>query len=358
MPSEANLYTSLYFIYTINGREIEIEIDNVIPDALSYSYSPNYSGQATLGRMSPIQIYSGGSNKEYSFTLTVHEDMIKSNSKFDSIISFVNAIKSLSYPTVLSNGVVVKPQVRFYLGKISGAGIVKTSINWLKPFRNGRYVMAEISFSITVEQINNAPRVRTETTTEVVEGSVVYNEKVIIESSEELLLNNTVFGDFGSYYERDGTKYFDVSDYDTPLNNLLDTRGSTPAQKLSNAIFTKNYFDMSRELIRKILGESSVDDPQEEIAVRHSLWDLSRISLDLYNYIETGGSNPLASFSSVKEDLDDLEEKFTAYLDYYYDNVDRDMTRDEYDKILGEIIILIDNMRDMYEEINKYGAIN
>jgi hypothetical protein len=349
--------TTIYFLYEIKNKMLEIKIDDIIPDTLSYSYSPNYSGQNTLGRMSPIQIYSGGSARVYSFSLLVHEDMIGTSTNFDNITDFVDAIKTLSYPFVNSLGETVKPSVEFYIGKISGKGIVTTDISWRKPFRNGRYIVAEISFSITVEKLNPVPNLRTETTREYIDGNLVYNDKIIVSEDATSLLNNSIFEEF-EYYDTNFTKVFGGLDIENiPLSNLLTVRNTTNAERINNAIFLRDYFDMSRDIFSSILGVAETST-EELLNLRSSIGRLDAIYYDLNNYIDSYSKDPLESFSSVKESLDLLEDRFTEYLDYYYDNVDKDMTREEYNKIKDEITILIDNMRDMYEAVRKYAEVS
>lgn len=350
------IYSDIYFLYTVKSKTVEIQLNNIIPDTLSYSYSPQFSAQATLGRMSPIQIYSGGSDKIYSFTLILHEDMLESNSNFSNLTDLVDAIKSLSYPTINTQGIIVKPQVEFFIGKISGKGIVKTSINWKKPFRNGKYIQVEITFNIIAETINNIPEVRLDTVKEVVDGILVYNERVVISSSEAVLLDNSLFDSF-NYYENN-SRLLGGLDIDTPLSDFVMEGNSAKPQQVSNAVFTGDYFDMARDLIRNIIGEKSYGEPEELVALRKSLSTLDAAHEDLFSFVSSDFNNKLAPTSNLKENLALLEESFTSYLDYYYENIDKNMTREEYNKVLGEISIIIDNMEDMYEAVSKYGEIS
>jgi hypothetical protein len=283
--------------------------------------------------------------------------MIGTSTNFDNITDFVDAIKTLSYPFVNSLGETVKPSVEFYIGKISGKGIVTTDISWRKPFRNGRYIVAEISFSITVEKLNPVPNLRTETTREYIDGNLVYNDKIIVSEDATSLLNNSIFEEF-EYYDTNFTKVFGGLDIENiPLSNLLTVRNTTNAERINNAIFLRDYFDMSRDIFSSILGVAETST-EELLNLRSSIGRLDAIYYDLNNYIDSYSKDPLESFSSVKESLDLLEDRFTEYLDYYYDNVDKDMTREEYNKIKDEITILIDNMRDMYEAVRKYAEVS
>jgi NAD-dependent DNA ligase len=56
------------------------------------------------------------------------------------------------------------------------------------------------------------------------------------------------------------------------------------------------------------------------------------------------------------ETISELRKKFVSYLDYYYENINKDMTRSEYNQLLDEIDTLLDNMEDMYREVSEYGS--
>ena len=69
-------------------------------------------------------MYTGGSDKQYTFSVTIHEDM-EDVRKHGSIIDFVNKVKALSYPVNNNQDLPYLKNVYFQLGIIQGRGISK-----------------------------------------------------------------------------------------------------------------------------------------------------------------------------------------------------------------------------------------
>lgn len=154
---------ALYFVYNPSydfGPDTkEIYID-VIPDSVSHSYNANWESRDFQGRISPVYIYKNGSDETYSFSIVVHEDVLQGAYQGKPITTFIDDIKSLSYPVQASGkrGQYL-PKVYFQLGEISGFGIVNTSIEWNKPFRRGHYVYATVNFDITIDRSRDGIKV-------------------------------------------------------------------------------------------------------------------------------------------------------------------------------------------------------
>jgi hypothetical protein len=358
------LRSDLYFVYPLENNLIEIYMHDIIPESLSYDYSPNYSGKGTLGRMSPIQIYSGGSAKVYSFNLTIHEDMMI-NTNYDNIIDFVDAIKSLSYPTISKEGILKKPQVEFHLGELSGLGIVKTSINWRKPFRDGRYILADISFNITVEEVLPSPEV----------------EEIVIEEDTETIITYSSKYKISRYYE----EFFgDRLNVFTDQTSDFVTWDPSDEEKLSNIRFTAQEFNYAEELFSQIFNNFTVDEVsvldetslgyltalQESVgSLGEVISNLNSAADDVYTHYNRNSSVPIYIFQtdiesnlengiSVLQLLDNIEQDFKTFLDDYYDNVDLEMSEDQYNRAVQEVEIYIDNMRDMFKEVYSYAPSN
>ena len=164
--------TSLY-LYNINTAEWVII--PVIPDSLSASYSANFQSVTTHGLIRPVRYYTGGSEKSVSFTIKVHEDLQYeySNTKSDeyantksNLYALIDVIKRLSEPnTDHVNQVLLPPKVYFQLGnQFAGTGHVDTSVSFSVPFRNGRYIMADISFTFTFHEIFESNKLTMEIT--------------------------------------------------------------------------------------------------------------------------------------------------------------------------------------------------
>jgi hypothetical protein len=105
----------------------------------------------------------------------VHEDLQYeySNTKLDeyantksNLYALVDVIKRLSEPnTDHDSQVLLPPKVYFQLGnQFAGTGHIDTSISFSVPFRNGRYIMADISFTFTFHEIFESSKLTVEIT--------------------------------------------------------------------------------------------------------------------------------------------------------------------------------------------------
>lgn len=173
--------TSLY-LYNVNtGEWVFIP---VIPDSLSASYSANFQSVTTHGLIRPVRYYTGGSEKSVSFTIKMHEDLLhkdslhedpqyKYSNKSDkyanadsNLYALVDVIKRLSEPSAdYKKQVLLPPKVYFQLGnQFAGTGHIDTSVSFSVPFRNGRYIMADISFTFVFHEIFESNKLTVETT--------------------------------------------------------------------------------------------------------------------------------------------------------------------------------------------------
>jgi hypothetical protein len=173
--------TSLY-LYNVNtGEWVFIP---VIPDSLSASYSANFQSVTTHGLIRPVRYYTGGSEKSVSFTIKMHEDLLHKDSlhedpqykylnKLDeyanagsNLYALVDVIKRLSEPnTDREKQVLLPPKAYFQLGnQFAGTGHIDTSVSFSVPFRNGRYIMADISFTFVFHEIFESNKLTVETT--------------------------------------------------------------------------------------------------------------------------------------------------------------------------------------------------
>lgn len=315
----------------------EIFIKDIIPDSLAYSYSPNYKANSVLGRVSPIQLYSSGSKKSYSFSLSLHEDMLV-NMKYDTLEDLVDAIKSLSYPKINRTGETYLPSVYFQIGEIAGKGIITTSHSWQKPFRDGHFVRVDINVSITVEEIFPTA-VMTKETQEVVDVGdkyVSYNDVVKI-SADSLL------GYEDSFLMLTGR-------YNTATYDLISP-DATYAEKKTNMQFTADYFDASLAKMSSIFSILARDYYGSDLrAMNRVISDLYTVKFDITN------TKVSQDIETVTTNLENLRGLFENALYEYYQNVDVNMTKEAYNSLLDEINKRIDNMEDMYKEVAGYGA--
>lgn len=173
--------TSLY-LYNINTEEwVFIP---VIPDSLSASYSANFQSVTTHGLIRPVRYYTGGSEKSVSFTIKMHEDLMHKDlmredlqyrylntldeyaNAGSNLYALVDVIKRLSEPsTDHKKQVLLPPKVYFQLGnQFAGTGHIDTSVSFSVPFRNGRYIMADISFTFVFHEIFESNKLTVEIT--------------------------------------------------------------------------------------------------------------------------------------------------------------------------------------------------
>lgn len=135
------------FLINLNTNDL-IELP-IIPDSVSASYTANLVKTAPIGTIQPINYYVGGSAKEISFNITLHEDI---NHKENSIYKLLDDIKAMSEP-VIQNNTLKPPSVYLQLGtQFAGKGHINTEIRHGMPFRNGRYLQADLSITFTYHE--------------------------------------------------------------------------------------------------------------------------------------------------------------------------------------------------------------
>lgn len=329
----------VYFLYDPKQgsenekREVSIE---AIPDKLSYSYSPNFMAQGLLGRLSPLMIYTGGSDKTYSFSLKLHNDM--PSLKNSSIVELIDSIKSLSYPK-MSNGIVEMPQVYFQIGDLYGLGIVKTSVEWEKPFNmvDGYYLIATVSFTITVETPFKVAsyRVRDTVEEEGLELTYTYDLTYDIPEEEMDLIKemNEVYG-----FESSCLDYVSNGN-----NEVIEARKN----------FASNEYNNYSKRLNKIYG----------IFKEHTDPSTSRPEF-LKDFIE---KYTIDEYASSKDTLKEYSKKvrqvkleFLEYLDEEYRPSDPESAPSTGDKeaIAQNIFLILNKMEALVEEMLGYGSGN
>ena len=325
-----------------------IIVKDVIPEELSYAYTPLYTAQQVLGRMSPIQLYTGGSDMTYAFTLSMHEDALDQK-EYTDISKFVDDLKALAYPYIDDAGIMRAQRVYFQIGEITGWGYVNVSISWKKPFRNGRYIMADIAFTITVEEIY--PVAIMVTGDEIADDEVsfaVYHDTTRIDESTTGII----------------TALSSFIGYDMVISDFILNDNISDIEKQSNINYTELYFDNAQSRFGSLLTMLSGLDPSSEdmYNIKTAVANLDNIEfLDLTQGRRTDFSVPRSRFSdyeTIKQNLDDLLEDFTDYIEGYYDNVDKNMLESEKDALIDDITLTVNDMLEMWEKVYKYGASN
>jgi hypothetical protein len=223
-------------------------------------------------------------------------------------------------------------KVYFQLGEISGYGIVNTSTKWNKPFRNGRYVMATISFDITIEEKVEQVEVKT-IPTKVNDVELIYEYKIASGFTQE------EFNDVRALLASGG--------YSTEISDFT-TVGPSDALVKRNEEYARQEFDYQRQRLANIYGIFATADGTQKVK------DIAIFkSRDLRNVYKLYTED-----NSEAESIKEAKENFLKYMEYYYENVDRTMTPEEREFIENEVISILDSLQVLAEEIVGYGASN
>lgn len=321
----------LYLSRDTKNAVEEIIID-LIPQVLSYSYTPNFTAQSTLGRLSPIYLYSGGSEETYSFSLTLHEDeVIKyQKGKYKSLEEFVDKLKSLSYPYTDNEGFQVYNKVTLILGEISGKGILNTEVAWKKPLRNGKYILAEVTFTFTLES-KFSPAITT-------------TKKVLYEGGEYTILSSMAisYRDSDSYHER-----FDdiINTYGITTPNLLDISDKEYQDVIVSA--STKAFNRAQEQLKDIRDSFIVLDSTKQINDELAF---------LVSFIDKDISK------ITKKDLELLKnknakEKIRKYVeDYYAKKLNTELVAGEIQLIIDSLENILDVLRTASQGVLEFGS--
>ena len=180
------------FIYDIS-RNVEITL-KLIPDDVSESYSPKITSVSPYGVIRPINFYVGGENKKVNMSFTINEDFIGK-----SLYDFLDRLKKMSVP-VSGRNILKPPLVYFQLGEhFAGKGHINTSFDLQKPFRNGRYTVANCNIDFTFhEEFYDEPDFsfdepdvmvsRFSATQDIVEGFSSYEDFISLSYSDEYFI--------------------------------------------------------------------------------------------------------------------------------------------------------------------------
>lgn len=127
MDSIPKMATWLNAFITSTSSNIKSLPIPTMPSSLSESISLNANEQAIVARWAPIVSYASTGSRNISLSFTVCDEYMPDGY---TIVSYVNALKSLEYPTYKSNEV-VSPQCRLKMANIDISGIVTSvSVSW------------------------------------------------------------------------------------------------------------------------------------------------------------------------------------------------------------------------------------
>jgi hypothetical protein len=336
--SSTKLQDKIYFYKTVGNQVEEIIID-IIPQEVTYTYTPNFQEQSTLGRLSPLYSYINGSDKKIAFSVKLHEDLGSIRESYETLDGLVSKLKSLSYPSTTGGAL---EDVSFHLGEITGKGIVNTSVSWEKPFRDGRYLVANISFDITVTK-EYTPVSSTEITERVELPNGVYQEV-------PKLLYTTDMRDSLKHFIMDSTG----SKYNTAYNHLLDSTDSKEVREYYLAQ-AKKSFDYNATILTNLYDMIALRGDEKKInSYINSHLTIGEYLYE-YSYLVNNMYIKKTNESSAKKDLNSLRSAFKKYIEDEYKN-NKDITLEEKDSMITDIDQFFDSLIKSLEGVIKYGA--
>lgn len=315
---------TLYFTHEVDGERIEIFLP-VIPNAVGYSYNPNFAAQSIVGRLSPIYTFISGGDEMFNFSISLHNDLVENKLK-----EVVDNIKMLSYPRQI-DGVVTYPKIYFSLGEFSGVVIVDTSIQWKKPIINGHYVLVDIGFSLRVVREITNPTVK------------LIDEGGDVSITTGKIYSSVVRDDHKNYIE-----YLRSRDYDTSVSDFVAQGTIDETYKsiyLDEALRTRDsQIDRLTYLLGIITNKDSKGNTQAL-----SKWENVDYRLTGKNdtlQIKYGGK--WLNVSKIKKDINKILD--TAY------EADESLLRTDIKKSKDEIYRVLELLEKSAEEVIGYGA--
>ena len=127
----------------------------ILPDDITESHGANFEPMSIMSRSGQLLAYSGGSNRELTLNITVHEDYLAEYMGGTADIrEYAAQFKTLTYPEYTEGGV-IPPSILLRVGTfIQFKGVCSNAqVTWKKPIRNGRYIVAD--FSLSLQETNS-----------------------------------------------------------------------------------------------------------------------------------------------------------------------------------------------------------
>jgi len=129
----------------------------ILPDEIQESHDANFTPMEIMSRSGQLFAYSGGSSRTTSINIEVHEDYLADyNGGYADIREFAAQFKALTYPEYMGPRV-IPPMILLRVGDfIQFKGVcTNAQVTWKKPMRNGRYILADFSISLTETNVNS-----------------------------------------------------------------------------------------------------------------------------------------------------------------------------------------------------------
>ena len=154
-------------VYTVNQHKIiltnltfsppkSMTFYGMLPDEISESHSANFASMDIQSRSGQLWSYSGGSSRTLSLNITVHEDYLSEYLGGNADIrDYAALFKALTYPEYKGTKV-EPPSLLLRVGSfIRFKGVcTEAQVNWRKPIRNDRYIVADFNISLTEANAN------------------------------------------------------------------------------------------------------------------------------------------------------------------------------------------------------------
>lgn len=385
----------IYFLELKNEYSImrdnilnEVELD-VIPETINHSHTAVYKTQNVLGRITPIQMYSSGSEDTYSFSVTYHSDLInedRDEEKKIALTKLVDTLQSFMVPDLdQATNALKSKTVYFQVGSLSGIGSVDVSINWKAPISvDGYYKLVELTFTITVDKsfqpyVSSKPisdlryTVGLNTPSETYkDGEIYFTGKYILGDIDDI---RTYEKDYQTYYE--DIYNAEITNKEDYIINFKDTYILNPYDRAYTSFFERNYqsrFDRLKYKLENIKGSFTANTSTHALT---TLGTTLRKEIDKV-YEETIKQGTIVAIRSKKTVLpEEIEKQITSYNTYqvknnqlykdfkkavedYYEKYGGDLTKEEkqkaIDKILDEVEVTIRDLYMLGEEVLVYAA--
>lgn len=192
-------------IYNLNRKE-SINF-NLVPETLADTYKAKFTTESNIyGRTTPLYFYSGGDGKSLSLSFSIHEDLLPkiTDNKSTNLYTFLETLRSYTMPDFLqtSKGQTIKgPEIYLQIGShFAGKGYFTIDWAYRLPYRNGRYIVADVNISFTYIVEYDIPQVQL---LEEDTGSTVLIDKILedtaIANELENFLESSNFGFIKEY---------------------------------------------------------------------------------------------------------------------------------------------------------------
>lgn len=149
---------SLCYMYVYYNKEYFSTRLPVYPESISDNTSANWSDQTIVGRSSPISAFSSTSDRQISFSFTLHREMEVFGSSavhYRSIDDIIAVLRSSVYPKYYSAGL-LPPITMFRFGNFYAKGkVTSVGFQWKPPIINGNYQLCEVSVSMNCSAVND-----------------------------------------------------------------------------------------------------------------------------------------------------------------------------------------------------------